>query len=107
MLCLKAAEDTKAISPKLLDMQGRSSLTDYVLVCSGTSDRQVKAIAESISKELKKTGNYPLGVEGESEGRWILADYDDVVVHIFYEPLREFYDIESLWPFAREVKGKG
>lgn len=87
-------------------MQGRSSLTDYVLVCSGSSDRQVKAIAESISKELKGAGIYPLGVEGENEGKWVLADYDDVVVHIFYEPLREFYDIESLWPFAKEVDGK-
>jgi len=107
MLCLKAAEDTKAIRPRLLDMQGRSSLTDYVLVCSASSDRQVKAIAESIRKELKKTGIYPLGVEGETEGQWVLADYDDVVVHIFYEPLREFYDIESLWPFAIEVDVKG
>lgn len=107
MLCLKAVEETKAINPKLLDMQGRSSITDYVVVCSGSSDRQVKAISESISKELKKTGTYPLGVEGESEGKWILADYDDLVVHIFYEPLREFYNIEALWPFAKEVEGKG
>jgi len=85
-------------------MQGRSSIADYILVCSASSDRQVKAIADSISLELKKSGSYALNTEGYSEGKWVLADYGDLIVHIFYEPLREFYDIESLWPFAVEIR---
>lgn len=84
-------------------MKGRSPVADYILVCSGSSDRQVRAIADSVSKEMKNAGIYALGVEGYSEGRWILADYGDVIVHIFYGELRDFYDIESLWPYAVEV----
>lgn len=103
LLCLKAAKDKKAINPKLLDMKGQSSVADYVLVCSGSSDRQVKAIADSVGKELKKADCYALGVEGYNEGKWILEDFGDVIVHIFYESIRDFYDIERLWPFATEV----
>ena len=103
LLCLKAAEDKKAIDPILLDMKGQSSLSDYVLVCSGSSDRQVKAIADSIGKELKEHNCYPIGTEGYSEGRWVLKDFGDVVVHVFYEEVREFYNIEKLWPYAVEI----
>jgi len=88
-------------------MKGLSSIADYILVCSGGSDRQVKAIAESVCMSLKKKGAYALGVEGETGGKWILADYGDVIVHIFYDELRPFYDIESLWPYADEIEDNG
>ena len=104
MFCLKAVNEKKAIDPRLLDMKGHSPVADYILVCSGSSDRQVKAIADSVSKDLKKGGVYAAGVEGYSEGKWVLADYGDVIIHIFYDELRGFYDIESLWPFAADVK---
>ncbi len=103
LLCLKAAEDKKAIDPILLDMKGQSSLSDYVLVCSGSSDRQVKAIADSIGKELKEHNCYLIGTEGYSEGKWVLKDFGDVVVHVFYEEVREFYNIEKLWPYAVKI----
>ena len=84
-------------------MRGQSSITDYVLVCSGSSDRQVKAIADSVGKALKKTGCGAMGVEGYNEGKWVLEDFGDVIVHIFYESMRDFYNIEKLWPFAEEI----
>jgi len=88
----------------LLKVKELSAFTDYFLICSGASDRQVQAIATSIREKMKKDGMLPLGVEGESHGQWILMDYDDVVVHIFYEPVREFYDIERLWSEAPRME---
>ncbi len=84
-------------------MKGHSPVTDYVLVCSGTSDRQVKAIADAIERALKNEDCYALGIEGYKEGRWVLGDFGDVIVHVFYEDMRYFYDIEKLWPHAVEV----
>jgi len=96
-LCLKAAIEKKARDPVLLEMRGITSYTDYFLLCSGKSDRQVQAIAQGIEEALKKKGIRPLGQEGSAEGKWILMDYEDVVVHIFLEPVRRFYDLEGLW----------
>lgn len=97
LLCLKAAIEKKARDPVLLEMRGITSYTDYFLLCSGKSDRQVQAIAQGIEEALKKKGIRPLGQEGSAEGKWILMDYEDVVVHIFLEPVRRFYDLEGLW----------
>jgi ribosome-associated protein len=92
-----AALDKKAKNLIILKVKELSSFTDYFIICSGTSDRQVKGIAASIEETLKKSGIQPLGIEGENTGNWILMDYGDVIIHIFYEPTREFYDIERLW----------
>ena len=100
LLCVNASLEKKAKNVILLKVKELSAFTDYFLICSGASDRQVQAIASSIREKMKKDGVLPLGVEGESHGQWILMDYDDVVVHIFYEPVREFYDIERLWSEA-------
>lgn len=67
------------------------------MICSGSSDRQVQAIASGIQETLKKEGKRPIGIEGERVGKWILMDYGDIVIHIFYDPVRDFYDIERLW----------
>jgi len=101
--CLKAAIEKKATDPVLLEMRGITSITDYFLICSGKSDRQVQAIAQAIEKLLKKRGVHPLGQEGTSEGKWILMDYEDVIVHIFLEPVRKFYDLEGLWIDASRI----
>ena len=101
--CLKAAIEKKATDPVLLEMRGITSITDYFLICSGKSDRQVQAIAQAIDKLLKKKGVHPLGQEGTSEGKWILMDYEDVIVHIFLEPVRKFYDLEGLWIDASRI----
>jgi len=95
--CINAALEKKAKDIIILDVKGLSSFTDYMIICSGSSDRQVQAITSSIEKDLKKSGTLPLGIEGEKFGQWVLMDYGDVIVHIFYEPTREFYDIERLW----------
>ena len=84
-------------------MKGHSPVTDYVLVCSGTSDRQVRAIADAIARALKDKGCVALGMEGYNEGRWVLGDFGDVIVHVFHDDIRYFYDIEKLWPHAVEV----
>ena len=95
--CTNAALDKKAKNLIILKIKELSSFTDYFIICSGTSDRQVKGIATSIEETLKKAGMLPLGIEGKDSGNWILMDYGDVIIHIFYEPTREFYDIERLW----------
>ena len=88
----------------LLDVSGKSSLTDYLLLVSGRSDRQVQAIAEHIRTEFKQRYKLqPFSVEGMDRGRWVLLDYGDVTIHVFQQPVREFYDLEGLWSEAAEV----
>ena len=90
--------------PALLDVSGRATYTDFIGVVSGRSDRQVDAIAEAIGLAMKARGLYPLGREGSGAGRWTLLDFGAFVVHVFYHPVREFYDLESLWIEAPRVK---
>lgn len=99
-----AALDKKALVPVLLDVSDRATYTDFIAVVSGRSDRQVDAIAEHVAQTLKQRGWHLLGREGSGNGRWTLLDFGDVVVHVFYHPVREFYDIESLWIDAPRVK---
>jgi ribosome-associated protein len=87
----------------ILSIQNLSSFTDYFVICSGNSDRQVQAIASHIEGLLAAKGLFPLGIEGKREGRWVLLDYGEVVVHIFYHPVREFYDLEKLWIDAPQI----
>lgn len=102
-LCLKIIRERKAIQPLLLDVGNLTSITDYFIITSGSSTRQVQAIARHLQQELRDAGFRPLGMEGESEGKWVLMDYGDVVIHIFYQPMREFYNLEGLWVEATEV----
>lgn len=95
--CAKEADDRKALDIVLLDVSKITTLADYFLICSGRSSRQVQGIADGVQTRLRELGVRPLGVEGEREGHWILMDYGDVIVHIFYQPIRELYDLESLW----------
>jgi ribosome-associated protein len=77
-----------------------SAFADYFIIVSGTSDRQVRAIATAIQEILKKAEILPLGIEGETAGQWILMDYNDVIIHIFLDAIRTFYDLERLWSEA-------
>jgi ribosome-associated protein len=97
LLSVNAALEKKATNLIILNVKEMSSLADYFVICSGNSDRQVQAIASAIEETLKKAGRLPIGVEGERAAKWVLLDYGDVIFHIFYEPVREFYDIERLW----------
>lgn len=97
---LEAALDKKATDPVVLDLREASQLADYFVIVSGRSDTQVRAIAESIEDRCRREGCRPLSVEGVRHGQWILLDYGDFVVHVFYEPVRKFYEIERLWSRA-------
>ncbi len=104
ILCAAYALEKKAHNVRLLEVKGLSSLTDYLLIATGRSDRQVQAIAESVRLGLKKEHEtLPMAVEGMNEGRWILLDYGDVMVHVFQEVIRDFYDLDGLWNEAAEV----
>lgn len=102
--CADLALDKKAFNVRILDVRKISSLTDFLVLASGSSDRQVKAAAESVHLGLKKDyDTMPIGIEGLSEGRWVLIDYGDVMVHVFHEPVRLFYDLDGLWCDAEEI----
>lgn len=99
------ASDTKAIDIVILDLRKLTSFTDYFVICSGGSDRQVQAIVHNICDVLtEKAGRTPLSREGEDSCRWVLVDYGDVVAHVFYKDDRLFYQIERLWADAPQVK---
>ncbi len=102
--CTRAALDHKAYDLVVLEMAGISSIADYFVICSGRSDTQVQAIADAIDENLRGRGERPLAVEGVPHGQWVLMDYGDVVVHIFYVPVREFYNLERLWVRAPRVE---
>ena len=97
LLCLNIIKERKAIDPVLIKMEKLSSITDYFLIASGNSIRQVQAIARHLKERMDEENFKAYGSEGEQEGHWVLLDYDDVVIHIFYQPDREFYDLEGLW----------
>lgn len=104
LLCAGYALEKKALRVRVLNVRGLSSLTDYLVIASGQSDRQVQAIAESVRVGLKVHHDTPpLAVEGVREGRWVLLDYGDVMVHVFHEPVRDYYDLDGLWREALEV----
>jgi ribosome-associated protein len=104
LACARAAIDKKAENVKILDMTELSGFTDYFVICSGMSDRQVQSIADSVENAMS-LGDYDvLSAEGYGEGRWVLMDMGDVVVHIFLDALREYYDLETLWADAPRVK---
>ena len=102
-LFIKAVLGKKALDVVMLDVDGLTSLADTFIICSGRSNRQVTAIAEFIRTDLKKKGIKPLSIEGLKEGHWVLMDYGNVVIHVFYDPVRRFYDLEGLWADAPRV----
>jgi ribosome-associated protein len=98
-----AADDRKAIDLKVLHLEKVTDFTDYFLICSGTSERQVQAIADSVLERLREEKVRPLHMEGYNRGQWVLLDYGDFVVHIFQEEPRKFYALERLWGDAPDV----
>ena len=98
-----AAEDRKAVDLRVLHVEQVSDFTDFFLICSGTSERQVQAIADAVQERLREERVRPLHVEGYNRGQWVLLDYGDFVVHIFQEEPRRFYSLERLWGDAPDV----
>lgn len=101
---LAALEDLKAKDVKEIDVRGKTSVTDLIVVASGTSSRHVKSIADEVVRALKGLGAPPLGVEGEREGEWVLVDLGDIVVHVMLPRVREFYGLERLWSVTEEAR---
>ncbi|UCC24422.1 MAG: ribosome silencing factor [Gemmatimonadales bacterium] len=98
------ALERKAQDVVLLDLRGISSATDHFVIASGTSDIQVKAIADHILEDLRKEGQKPAHVEGLETARWVLMDYIDFVVHVFHPQARDFYQLEALWGDAPRLE---
>lgn len=102
-LFFQALLGKKAMHVVALDVRELSSIADVFIICSGRSNRQVSAIAEHIERELRRHKIKPLSVEGTAEGHWVLMDYGHVIIHVFFDPVREFYDLEGLWSDARRI----
>lgn len=100
---LRALSGKKAFNPVALDVKNLTSVADYFIICSARSGRQVKAVADHVRRRLKEQGVTSLSAEGVSDGHWALLDYGDVVIHIFYEETRKFYDLEGLWGDAGRI----
>ena len=100
---VKAVLAKKAIGLVVLDVRNLTSVADAFIICSGQSNRQVTAIAENIQKNLKDRQILPLSVEGAGEGHWVLLDYGHIIIHVFYDPIRGFYDLEGLWMDAKRI----
>ena len=98
-----AAEDRKAIDLKVLHLEKVSDFTDYFLICSGGSERQVQAIADAVEERLRGERVRPLHIEGYNRAQWVLLDFGDLVVHVFQEEPRRFYALERLWGDAPDV----
>ena len=106
-LCAMTADSKKAEDIVVLEVGPFSSVADHFLICSASSDRQVRAIAEAIAEELTQNGEKPLAVEGYQKGTWVLIDSADLVIHVFDDATRRFYDLERLWYRAARVEIPG
>ncbi|MEI7037326.1 ribosome silencing factor [Fulvimonas yonginensis] len=102
---IDALEELKAKDIREIDVRGKTSVTDLLVIASGTSARHVKSIADEVVKFAKKAGVMPLGVEGEQEAEWVLVDLGDVVVHVMLPRIREFYGLERLWTVGDREPG--
>jgi len=100
---IQAILGRKAQKIVVLNVQDLTSFADAFIICSGKSNRQVTAIAEHVQIELKKQGKHPIHVEGKKEGHWVLMDYGDIIIHIFFDSVRQFYDLEGLWVDAERI----
>ena len=100
---VKVLDSKKGIDIRVLDIRGLSVLADYFVIVTGSSDRQVQALADNVEEELDKEGVYPINKEGYNTAEWVLLGYDDVIVHIFQRETREFYGLEHVWQDAPEV----
>jgi ribosome-associated protein len=103
----RAAAAKQATDVTILDVQGLIVITDYFVIASGQTDRQVKTIVEEVEKAVRDLGEKPVRREGEADSRWVLLDYVDVVVHVFAEEEREYYDLERLWRDAPRIRWNG
>jgi ribosome-associated protein len=102
-MAVQIASDKKAEDLLMLDIRGLSVIADYFVICTGTSDRQVRAISKEVQEQLKAQGARPLHIEGMDAANWVLLDYGSVIIHIFDPATRDYYRLERLWAEAPRV----
>ena len=107
VVAARAAAAKQAAATTILDVHGLIVITDYFVICSGQTERQVKTIVEEVEKGVRELGERPIRREGEADARWVLLDYVDVVVHVFAKEEREYYDLERLWRDAPRIAWDG
>jgi len=96
-LVVDALDDIKAKDVVKLDVRNMTTVTDYMIIASGTSNRHVQALVDNVAEKAKEAGHRPIGVEGEEGGEWVLLDLQDALVHVMLPKVREFYNLEKLW----------
>lgn len=106
-LVVRALDSKKGKHIKALETEALTTLAEYFVICTGTSNTQIKALADAVEQALSDAGEEPHHIEGHRDGTWVLMDYSAVVVHIFTEEAREFYDLERLWKDANDVDLSG
>lgn len=104
VVAARAALEKKGEEVVVLDLRGISGYTDFLVISSGASDRQLEAIADGVEQELRAQGHRVIGSEGQRGGRWVLLDFGDIVVHVFHQDERGHYDLEGLWADAPRVE---
>ena len=104
LVLTRLALEKKACDLVVMDVRGLTSIADYFIICSGRSDRQVQSIAQGLEENSAEHGIRLFAVEGTGRGHWVLMDFSDVIVHIFYEPVRRFYDLDGLWGHAPKAE---
>lgn len=105
-IAASAAEDKKAFDIEILDVKEITIIADYFVICSGNTDKQVKAIAREVEEKLDESGIYPKQIAGKDDAKWILMDYADVIVHIFHKRERNYYELDRLWADAEKILKK-
>ncbi|HEY3275646.1 MAG TPA: ribosome silencing factor [Syntrophorhabdaceae bacterium] len=104
MLAGRLADEKKALDIAVIELSGLTDIADFFVITSGTSERHVRTILENVEKGMKEAGIKAYSVEGREQGRWVIIDYQNVIIHIFLEQLRELYDLESLWIEAKRFR---
>ncbi|MBR2190924.1 MAG: ribosome silencing factor [Eubacterium sp.] len=104
-IAFDALEDKKGVNIKIIDISNISILADYFIIAGGTNENQVKALADNVEEELAKVDVTPKQIEGYNNANWILMDYQDVIIHIFNEQDRLFFDLERIWSDGNEING--